>query len=198
MKYAIIDLEIVKALPSKTDPPISGIKYCAGWTDFANMGISVAAFKRSPTDEQGEGYAPIALLHLTSIRDHIQLLQQQGYRIGGFRSRKFDDKLLQANDINFTSDFDILDLVLAAAGVHGTAYWKQGLKYNLDVITQANGMKKTGSGALAPIWWQQGDRQRVIDYCKNDTEIEAEVLELLLAGELIDPNTGAKLKTAPL
>jgi hypothetical protein len=54
-------------------------------------------------------------------------------------------------------------------------------------------MEKTGNGALAPIWWQTGQRQKVRDYCRNDAQIEREVLRLLLNGELIDPNTNKKL-----
>jgi hypothetical protein len=56
------------------------------------------------------------------------------------------------------------------------------------------GMIKTGHGELAPIMWQRGDEQGVVDYCENDAKIEAGVAKLLLNGELIDPNTGNLLR----
>lgn len=207
-KYAIFDLEIIKAIPPKDEADrIPGIKYCEGWRDFENMGISVISFceliindGQYSTDsycwewgnEPGDIYE--------NKRDHVSFtinyLRDEGFKIGGFNSKKFDDQLLQANGLDFTSDFDILEWTIAAANLEGVKYWEMERKrsYSLDSITKANGAVKTGKGDLAPIWWQQGEKQRVIDYCKNDSEIEAEVLRLLMCGKLIDPNTGEMLR----
>jgi hypothetical protein len=74
----------------------------------------------------------------------------------------------------------------------------KGWSYKLDAIAKANGMAKTGTGELAPIMWQRGQKQEVIDYCLNDVRVTTAILELGLAGELADPNTGKKLRLAPL
>jgi hypothetical protein len=44
-----------------------------------------------------------------------------------------------------------------------------------------------------PIEWQRGNKEVVIDYCKNDVRIEAMTLQRLLQGTLMDPNTGNSL-----
>ena len=41
MRALIYDIEIIKAIPSKNGERITGIEYCEGWKDHANMGISV-------------------------------------------------------------------------------------------------------------------------------------------------------------
>jgi len=205
-KYAIFDLEIIKAIPPKDEADrIPGIEYCAGWGDFKNMGISCISFCELVL--QGDR----ALEHESycwewnlayDVSEQIQALREEGYLIGGFNSKKFDDNLLQANGYNhengihFTSDFDILEWTIAAANLEGVKYWEMDPKrsYSLDAITKANGSEKTGKGDLAAIWWQKGSKQKVLDYCKNDAEIEAEVLRLLLGGKLKDPNTGEMLR----
>ena len=111
MKYAIFDLEIIKAIPPKDEADrIPGIEYCAGWTDFENMGISCISFCQMVLGEENESYCWD--WHLAyDVSEHIQLLREEGYLIGGFNSKKFDDNLLQANGYNhangihFTSDF---------------------------------------------------------------------------------------------
>ena len=55
-------------------------------------------------------------------------------------------------------------------------------------------MIKTLDGETAPIKWQQGEYDLVQSYCENDVLIEAGTLNLLLKGELVDPNNGCKLK----
>lgn len=46
----VYDCEIVKAIPSSKEAPTPGIEYCAGWRDFANMGISVIGAYDYETD----------------------------------------------------------------------------------------------------------------------------------------------------
>jgi hypothetical protein len=198
-KYCIFDLEIVKAIPPRDEADrIPGIEYCSGWKDFRNMGISCISFcvmvLQGDRVLETENFCyewdtEIALNHITFMRE-------DDFLVGGFNSRKFDDQLLTANGIEFTSDFDILEWTIAAANLEGVKYWEMEPKrsYSLDAITKANGAVKTGKGDLAPIWWQQGEKQRVIDYCRNDSQIEAEMLRLLMAGKLIDPNTGEMLR----
>jgi len=112
----------------------------------------------------------------------------------GFNSISFDDQLLRANQVDITTNFDILREIRIAA--FGSPDWQdtpKGFSYSLDAITKANGYSKTGNGALAPEMWQLGKKQEIRDYCLNDVLITSRILNLALDGNLIDPNTGDKL-----
>jgi hypothetical protein len=214
MIYAIYDLEIIKAIPPKNEADrLLDIEYCDGWTDYKKMGISVGAYCLLDT-ETWETSEPTAYLFdrafnctdtptPESLKEMARYTAQElvgeisQYQYGGFNSKKFDDNLLsevlQIPD-SVRSNFDILEMVINAAGDTDVAYWDEGRSYSLAKIAQANGYQKTLSGELAPIEWQRANHQLVIDYCKNDALIEAETLKRLLQGSLIDPNTGKTLR----
>jgi hypothetical protein len=117
----------------------------------------------------------------------------------GFNSKNFDDKLLQANGVNAKTDYDLLEEIrLAAFGSTRRQDTPKGCSYSLGKLGEANGFPKTGSGELAPVLWQQGRHEEVIKYCMNDVKITHELLLLGWAGELVDPNTGKKLRTRSL
>jgi len=40
MNTIIYDIEIAKAIPSKSEPKEEGVEYCKGWGDHAGMGIA--------------------------------------------------------------------------------------------------------------------------------------------------------------
>jgi hypothetical protein len=192
MNRLIYDIEIIKAIPTR-EPQIDGIEYCDGWLDHEGMGISVIGYQYN--DE------PIdCCLSAASFLDLLISLDDEEYTLVGFNSRSFDDKLLAANGLeDIQTDYDLLEEVRIAAGFQ--AHFQsvpRGYSYKLDAIAKANGMAKTGSGELAPVLWQQGKEQQVIDYCKMDIAITAAMLDLGLVGELIDPNTGDKLQLRAL
>jgi DEAD/DEAH box helicase domain-containing protein len=188
----IFDCEIINCIPNSKEPNNPKYKYCGGWTDYANMGIAtigVATLDTPHTVYFAEG-GGVRLEYITDLlKDNFAI---------GFNSKNFDDKLLQANGINLTTDYDVLEQIRIAA--YGSPAWQdcpKGFSYSLDAITAANGFKKTGHGALAPQLWQDGKRQEVIDYCLNDCRITKEILLLGLKGELRDPNTGKFLRFQP-
>jgi hypothetical protein len=198
LRYLIFDAEIIKAIHNpKEGPRLDGIDYCAGWGDHANMGISTVSICWLTEDYDPSNPDEPFVFDWTNDQDRriaTKFLTDHRYDIGGFNTKKFDDKLFRANGVNITSRFDIFEMVLMAAGWYGTEYRNKGLRYNLDAIAKANGMGKSGDSALIPIKWQKGEKQQVLDHCKNDAYIEREVLRLLAEGELIDPNTGKKLE----
>lgn len=205
MIFAIYDLEIARAIPPKDKADrLSGIDYCEGWTDFDGMGIACWALCLLDTDTWSIS-DPIVGTDPEGLWEQKCLWEQMtvdiggepinGLMIGGFNSRKFDDRLLQSHGYNLISNFDILDMVLSSAGMTNIAYWGLDPKrsYSLANISTSNGYSKTLGGEQAPIEWQRGNKRLVLDYCANDVRIEAKTLTLLLQGELIDPNTGDKL-----
>ena len=190
MKLAVYDLETKKGIPSPETNNI--MEVCGGWSDFEGMGISIFSityFRR--IDRETTETVTETFLNLADFKARILELKGKGYKIGGFNTKKFDDKLLKAHGFDFTSDFDILDLVRQAAGVK---QFQKGVSYALDFIAKANGMAKPHSGALAPLLFQQGKIKELTDYVMNDTQMEYNVLMMLIAGTLIDPNTGRRLK----
>lgn len=117
----------------------------------------------------------------------------------GFNSKQFDDNLCRANGIDVITTYDLLEEIRLVA--FGSTRWEdtpEGHNYSLDAIAKANGMTKTGHGALAPQLWQEGKHQEVIDYCVNDVKLTVELLNLGLKGKLINPNGGRYLKLRPL
>lgn len=193
-KLLIYDLEICNAIPPKNYVDrLPDIKYCGGWGDFENMGISAISWCMLDADSLQSIEGHVSEWSSLTIREFEDRIYHPAVKIGGFNSRKFDDRLLEAHGVKAISDFDILDLVLEAAGVHGTSYWNQGLRYNLASIAQANGVEKIGTGENAPILYQKGKISELLLYCLHDSTIESAILKLLLQGKLIDPNTGLVL-----
>lgn len=187
MQYLIYDCEIIKCIPGKNGERVDGYEYCSGWTAFESMGISVIGYQWS-----GLGKPSYCLNALEFFR---QVYAAKSFCLVGFNSRNFDDKLMAANGAGVLTGYDILEEIRVAAGF-GPTYdtVPKGFSYSLDAIARMNGMAKTGNGALAPQLWQQGRHKQVIDYCLNDVRITKAILELGLAGELKDPNTGEKLQ----
>jgi hypothetical protein len=131
--------------------------------------------------------------------DVLRSVPEDEYKLIGFNSLNFDDNLLEAHNIlEYQTHYDLLVEVRAAAGYLSHRQVPKGYSYKLDAIAKANEMAKTASGELAPIMWQLGRKQDVIDYCKMDVKITKAMLDLGLAGELIDPNTGNKLQLMPI
>jgi hypothetical protein len=185
MEILTSDIEIIKAIP--VGDKLEGIEYCTGWTDYKGMGIAVIGY-------QWNDEPPAFALDANTFAS--VLMERKEPIFMGFNSLKFDDKLLQANGVEITTTYDLLVEVRKAAGYTSRSQVPKGYSYKLDAIAKANGKAKTGEGALAPVLWQQGKRQQVIDYCINDVVITKAMLNLGLAGQLIDPNTGAFLQLA--
>jgi hypothetical protein len=193
IRYLIYDCEIRKLIPDRNASNDPRFDYCGGWGDHANMGISVIG----TINQDGNEMAIVP----DDDYNHVDIiaLEEQKALLIGFNSANFDDKLCQAHGINIHTDYDILEEVRIAAGFAADfRSVPKGYSYKLDAIVRANGMAKTGHGELAPMLWQQGKRQEVIDYCLNDVRITRSILELGLKGELKDPNTGKMLKLKSL
>lgn len=202
----IYDCEIIKCIPPKPryaqmdwgrgELPVDldpDLQYCNGWDDHANMGISVAGWTFLGGDAVIADFSNLAEVEF--FRSEIAKASQ----VIGFNSRNFDDRLMAANGITITTTYDLLEEVRIAAGFE--AHFQsvpKGFSYSLDAIARANGTQKTGNGALASKLWQQGKKQEVIDYCLNDVRITERLLNLGLAGQLIDPNTGELLQLRQL
>jgi hypothetical protein len=188
MKMMIYDIEIIKAIPNPNKIGIAqpDIKYCAGWHDHANMGISVIGaydyhedrYRTFLQDNMEEFF------HLCDARDTLV----------GFNSIAFDNAVINAHGPRLTEEkkfYDILVEVWAAAGLGPKFKYPTHVGFGLDACCYINfGTNKTSDGALAPALWQRGKYGEVIDYCLNDVKLTKQLLDQIIAtGELLDPRS---------
>ena len=169
----ILDVEIKKAILGRNETPIEGIEYCSGWRDFAGMGISCVCTYDITT-------------HLSRVFLEEDLYTFENYISGkhtsGFNTRRFDNTLLHHHGVDVEKvggpHYDILEEIWLALGLNPDKFNPRTHGgWGLDAVCQATlGIAKTGHGALAPVWWQQGKRGKVIDYCLNDVHMEGSLL----------------------
>lgn len=177
------DVETKHCVPDRKSPYDANLTYCSGWADYEGMGIAVIGYAIDDNPVKAS---------LEPFTDFIDALKQPNVYVIGFNSVGFDDKLCQANNINVKTRLDLLEIIRFVA--FGSTDWRRtpkGHKYSLGAIAKANNMSKTEDGANAPVLWQQGKRQQVIDYCKTDVDILRNVHLLLEQDKLINPNTGS-------
>lgn len=186
MNAIIYDCEIIKAIPSKGVPPVDGIKYCEGWHDHANMGVSVIGAYDYANDR-----------YRVFLRDNFaefQALVDSRKIIIGFNSLSFDNRLCaESEGITVPNDksWDLLVEIWRAAGLGPKFKSPSHLGYSLDAVSEANlGQKKSGNGAMAPVLWQKGQYGEVIDYCLQDVVLTKKNVDRAIRNELINPKTG--------
>jgi hypothetical protein len=194
------DLEIVKAIPpNDVSDENPDIEYCGGWTDFEGMGISVigCCWIQIDGNQRISRLNPMALIGDKYGLAKFASMANDADGIVGFNSCRFDDQIMMANGVSILTTYDLLEEVRIAA--YGSADYHdcpKGHSYKLGHIAAANGLAKTGDGVNAAIQWQQGFHDEVIEYCKNDVAITAELFWMGLTGALKDPNTGQLLQLA--
>lgn len=184
MKILIYDCEIVNAVPDNKVAPLEGIRYCDGWHDFAGMGVSVIC-----AYDWTEGYRVFLADNFEAFK---ALAGSPDTLLVGFGNHFFDDPLIAAClGLVMPKDrsWDLYGAFRAARGAANTVLPGHGP--SLDTLCRANFLEgKSGSGAFAPILWQKGKVGQVIDYCLGDVLRTKQLIELVMAGRLRDPDTG--------
>jgi hypothetical protein len=180
----IYDLEIEKLIPPKDEPREEGFEYCEGWGDHEGMGMSVAA-----AFDYREG---VPRIFFKDNLEELMDLMDRAEKVIGFNNKHFDDKLMKAHGylVNPDKSWDLFLEIKDAAGAH-----KFAKGYNLDNCCQVNlGLKKSGSGELAPKLWQQGKIGQVADYCLRDVALTKMLLDLCISQPILDPgNPGTRI-----
>lgn len=208
----VYDLEIIKLVPEMYGVKDPNYEYCEDWGDYRGMGISVIGvvdssnlsgyfFSEKKLDplvfsnmKSIDIFANFSHEYLSSFPDFV--VEHRAENFIGFNNHRFDDNVICSNfPITFSGDYDLLKLIrVAAYGSDSHRDQPVGHTYSLAAIASANGFRKTGDCARASKLWQDGDRAQVIDYCLNDCYVTDKILGLASLGELLDPNTGRKLK----
>lgn len=165
---------------------IPGIKYCGGWSDHANMGISVIGVYEIHTD--------CYRVFCADNFDGFKALVDGSDAVIGFNNGGFDDKLVAATlgwEIPAEKSYDLLSGVWVAHGLGRRFAGREYAGYGLDDCARANDLPgKSGNGALAPVLWQQGKVGQVIDYCLRDVWLTHQLIKKVMDGTFRSPKTG--------
>lgn len=176
----VYDLEIKKT-----------IQECGGWDHHEKMGISVGcAF-----DYRSMRYRVFMDDNLPEL---VNRLNEPDTLVVAFNNIGFDNKLLRATTLaehqkkngpgalpesdevlkpdDQLNNYDMLLVSRKGAGVQSN--FIPGFKLDDHLQTLRLPMK-TGEGALAPVWWQEGKVGKVIDYCMNDVTQEKALFEYM-------------------
>lgn len=207
----VFDIEILKAVPTR-EPQIDGIEYCAGWHDHYGMGVAcIGAYDYADqrslmfTLERMYYVTPSGFTTLSlTFADFAGLIQDR-YPLVGHNLIPFDLKVLEAcgiiGPVLESACYDTLRELWVACGLAPTWRGQSHWGFSLDSCGLANfGLRKTGDGAHAPIWWQRGDYARVFSYCLNDVLITKRLFErMAIEGWSADPrDPDRKLTTRKL
>lgn len=182
----IYDCEIARAIPEKDGKRADGVAYCQGWGDFAGMGIAcIVAYEVGM-----ERYH----VYLQDNLEGFQQLVDRHAVVVGYNAVAFDNRLCAQNGIRVPDDktYDILVAIWQAAGLASTYQGDTHKGFGLGAVCEANlGYGKSGDGALAPVWYQQGRIGRMVSYCLDDVWLTAKLLRHMVGrGSLADPRQG--------
>jgi DEAD/DEAH box helicase domain-containing protein len=121
------------------------------------MGVSCAVLY----DSQSEKFHDYTQDQVPALCDHLVQLD----RVVGFNLIKFDYKVLAGlSDFHFHG-LPTLDILVI---VHETL----GYRLSLDHLAQNTlGAQKSADGLMALKWWQQGEMDKIIDYCTQDVRV---------------------------
>lgn len=180
----IYDLEIKRAICKPGERKLPDIEYCAGFDDKANMGISVLGAFSTTT---GQAYVFMD----DNWHDFVNLAREHEC-IAGHNHIDFDNAVVRATwGVNLDHGWVQYDTKKELAAACGGQV--RGL--TLDGIGARNfGINKTENPAMAPVYWQQGQIARVVNYCLSDVYLTARVILTAWTGRsLVHPANGAPL-----
>ena len=106
----------------------------------------------------------------------------------GFNSDHFDIPVLNkyySGDLTKIKSLDLMKEIKKTLG----------RRIKLDTIAEATlGRKKIGHGLEAIVWWEKGEKQKVIDYCIEDVKITKDVYEYALKNKILKYRDGKEIK----
>lgn len=144
------------------------------WTTFDKMGFSVGCLYDYMTDDY----------HVFLKED----IEEMAVRINtaavavGFNTKSFDTSLVNAiSPTKIREDMKHYDMLIESRKAIG---WKEGDRFpsgmKLDdhlEFTFGKAHMKTGHGELAPRWWREGKKSKVISYCLADVKREKKLFD---------------------
>lgn len=171
--HVVVDVEIANTVEETP----------GGWNATDKLGVAVACVWEYQTQRMrvyGPGDVP-------ALRERLL----RADRISGYNILNFDFPVIWGVEkkVWIVSDFkysiapktnDILRRIWLALGINpdNGPGGVRGTK--LDDIAHATlGVKKIGDGASAPIWYKEGNVQKVVNYCADDVAIERDLTDFV-------------------
>lgn len=155
-----------------------------GKTDAALLDISVVGVYDYATDKY-DIFEQSEFKKLWPILENADLLI-------GFNSEHFDLPLLNkyySGDLKKIRQLDILKEVKQSFG----------RRMKLDQIAEGTlGVRKSGHGMQATVWWKNGERERVKKYCLDDVKITKEVFDYAVKNGCLKFREDNKIIDIPL
>lgn len=146
LRYGVLDIETRRSAAE-----------VGGWNRAEKMGVSCAVLY----DSQSGEFHDFTQDQVPALCDHLMQLD----RVVGFNLIRFDYKVLagiHAFDFHGLPTLDIL------VKVHETL----GYRLSLDHLAQNTlGAQKSADGLMALEWWQQGEMDKIIEYCTQDVRV---------------------------
>ena len=146
LRYGVLDIETRRSA-----------EQVGGWNRAEKMGVSCAILYDSQKDSYQEYF-----------QEDIERLCQdltQFDLIVGFNIIPFDYKVLSGlSDFNFSS-LPTLDILLK---IHE----RLGYRLSLDhLASETLGCQKSADGLMALKWWEQGEIDKIVAYCRQDVQV---------------------------
>jgi len=152
--------------------------------DPAALDLSVVCIYDYETDKYSS-YTKETLNELWPILEKADMLI-------GFNNDHFDTPLLNkyySGDLTKIKSLDLLKEIKNSLG----------RRIKLDIIAEATlGRNKAGHGLEAVVWWRNGEKQKVIDYCIEDVRITKDVYEYALKNKMLKYLDGKDVKEIKL
>ncbi len=149
-------------------------------TDPAALDLSVVCIYDYDTDKYSS-FTRETLSELWPIFEKADM-------IIGFNSDHFDIPILNkyySGDLTKIKSLDLLKEVKDSLG----------RRIKLDIIAEATlGRNKSGHGLEAIVWWRNGEKQKVIDYCIEDVKITKEIYEYAQKNKSLKYLDGKEIK----
>lgn len=125
------------------------------------------------------------------FKDMWPFLEQADLLIG-YNSEHFDLPLLNkyyAGDLTKIRHLDILKEIRDVFG----------RRMKLDQIAEGTlGMKKSGAGMQATVWWKNGEREKVKKYCLDDVRLTRDIFEYAVKNKHLKFKEDGKIIEIPL
>jgi hypothetical protein len=181
MKIVIYETGTVRAMPDKKNPPIAGIEYCAGWSDFANMGLAAIAINVIDTLLDTTVNLTFAPEHNRLTDDEIAAIQDlfdTADILVSFNGKQFDNKLLMHYGLIVQPEkvFDLFREVRK----------KTGKMFSLHNLASANEYVWIEQVASCPVLWQTGERQQAIESVEQDCDALTHLVKRILIQNYLD------------
>jgi DEAD/DEAH box helicase domain-containing protein len=141
--------------------------------------------------------------------DHVRNKLLMSGLVVGHNINRFDLPVIfgitqsRKNELSHIKTFDTLEVIWESLGLDITNndFTNMHKGWSLDSCCKGSlNISKSGSGAFAPQWYQEGNIWRVIDYCQHDVKMVKELFEFIVQKGFVrnSKNCVVPIKRSPM